>query len=93
MAGCPNHCSRPPTAEIGITGYGKNAHMIRVGADREGSRISRVLYEKISSEQMVPVITGLLRAIAEHNPRGLPAGQYLFETGDDELRRIVGVDA
>jgi len=23
MAGCPNSCSRPPTAEIGIVGYGK----------------------------------------------------------------------
>ena len=69
MAGCPNHCSRPPSAEIGITGFGKNAHMIAVGGSREGTRIAQVLYPKISSEQMVPVLIGLLRAIKQREPR------------------------
>ena len=32
MAGCPNSCSRPPTAEIGIVGYGKNDYVLMVGA-------------------------------------------------------------
>ncbi|MDH3686276.1 MAG: hypothetical protein OEP95_08615, partial [Myxococcales bacterium] len=31
MTGCPNNCARPPTAEIGIYGYGKNDHVILVG--------------------------------------------------------------
>ena len=74
MAGCPNHCSRPPSAEIGITGFGKNAHLIAVGGSREGTRIAHVLYEKISSEQMVPVLIGLLRAIKTQNPER-PAGR------------------
>ena len=34
--------------EIGITGYGKNAHMIRVGASRSGDRLGKVLYPKLS---------------------------------------------
>ena len=38
MTGCPNNCARPPTAEIGIYGYGKNDHVILVGGSREGSR-------------------------------------------------------
>jgi sulfite reductase (ferredoxin) len=93
MAGCPNHCSRPPSAEIGITGFGKNAHMIMVGGSREGTRIAQVLYPKISSEQMVPVLVGLLRAIQSHNPEGLPAGEFLHRTPPETLRALVGVEA
>ena len=93
MAGCPNHCSRPPTAEIGITGFGKNAHMIAVGGSREGTRIAQVLYPKISSEQMVPVMLGLLRAIKSHNPERLPAGEFLHRTPPEQLRALVGVEA
>ncbi len=92
MAGCPNHCSRPPSAEIGITGFGKNAHMIVVGGSREGTRVAQVLYEKISSEQMVPVLIGLLRAIAESNPERLPAGEFLHRTSPERLRALVGVE-
>jgi sulfite reductase (ferredoxin) len=92
MAGCPNHCSRPPSAEIGITGFGKNAHMISVGGSREGTRIAQVLYPKISSEQMVPVMIGLLRAIKTRNPEQLPAGEYLHRTPHERLRELVGVE-
>lgn len=92
MAGCPNHCSRPPSAEIGITGFGKNAHMIAVGGSREGTRIAQVLYEKISSEQMVPVLIGLLRAIKDSNPERLPAGEFLHRTKPEQLRALVGVE-
>ncbi|HTO55001.1 MAG TPA: hypothetical protein VMR50_16580 [Myxococcota bacterium] len=92
MAGCPNHCSRPPSAEIGITGFGKNAHMIMVGGSREGTRIAQVLYPKISSEQMVPVLLGLLRAIKTQNPERLPAGEFLHRTPPETLRALVGVE-
>ena len=92
MAGCPNHCSRPPSAEIGITGFGKNAHLIAVGGSREGTRIAHVLYEKISSEQMVPALVGLLRAIRESNPERLPAGEFLHRTPPEQLRKLVGVE-
>jgi sulfite reductase (ferredoxin) len=90
MAGCPNHCSRPPSAEIGITGYGKNAHMIRVGASRNGDRLGKVLYHKLGSEQLAPVIVGLLRAIQQH-AGGRSAGDFLWETPEDRLRGWVGV--
>ncbi|MEX2205914.1 MAG: NADPH-dependent assimilatory sulfite reductase hemoprotein subunit [Myxococcota bacterium] len=92
MAGCPNHCSRPPSAEIGITGFGKNAHLIAVGGSREGTRIAHVLYEKISSEQMVPALVGILRAIKTENPEGLPAGEFLHRTPPDVLRKLVGIE-
>ena len=41
MTGCPNNCARPPSAEIGIYGYGKNDHVVLVGGSREGTRIGK----------------------------------------------------
>jgi sulfite reductase beta subunit-like hemoprotein len=43
IAGCPNGCSRPSTAEIGIVGYGKNDYVLMVGDSRNASRLARAL--------------------------------------------------
>ena len=90
MAGCPNSCSRPPTAEVGIIGYGKNDHMIQVGGSREGGRIGKVLYERVPEDQMIPVLIGIFRAVRDHNPDGLPTGEFLDRTPLEELRQLIG---
>jgi sulfite reductase (ferredoxin) len=91
MTGCPNGCARPPTAEIGIFGYGKNDHVVLVGGSREGSRIAQELYGRVPGEQMIPMLTGLLGAIRDHNPEGLPAGEFLHRADPDQLRAWVGI--
>ncbi len=90
MTGCPNNCVRPPTAEIGIYGYGKNEHVVLVGGSREGSRLARVLYSRVPEERMVAVLVGLLRAVRDQNPEGLPAGEFLQRTDPERLRAFVG---
>jgi sulfite reductase (ferredoxin) len=92
MTGCPNGCARPPTAEVGIYGYGKNDHVILVGGSREGSRLAHVLYARIPEERMVPVLVGLFRAIREHNREGLPVGEFLHRTDPVALRGWIGVE-
>ena len=91
MTGCPNHCARPPSAEIGIFGYGKNDHVILIGGSRTGSRIAKVLYARIGEERMVPALIGLLRAIKERAPAGVSAGDWLWETDAAALRGWIGV--
>jgi sulfite reductase (ferredoxin) len=86
MAGCPNSCSRPPTAEIGIIGYGKNDYVLMVGGARDGSRLARVLYPRLSEHELIEALTHLVRAIHDRNPRRLPAGDYLDQTPDVELK-------
>jgi len=93
MTGCPNNCARPPTAEIGIYGYGKNDHVVLVGGSRGGDRIAQPLYSRIPGEMMVPALVGLFRAIKERNPEGLPAGEFLHQTDPETLRGWVGVEA
>ena len=39
--------------------------MVQVGGARDGSRIGKVLYDRVPEPQMVPVLTGLLRAIRD----------------------------
>jgi sulfite reductase beta subunit-like hemoprotein len=92
MTGCPNNCARPPTAEIGIYGYGKNDHVILVGGSRENSRLAHTLYARIPEEKMVPVLVGLFRAIDERNGDGLPVGEFLHRTAPEDLRGWIGVE-
>jgi sulfite reductase (ferredoxin) len=91
MTGCPNGCARPPTAEIGIYGYGKNDHVVLVGGARNGSRLAHVLYERIPAEQMVPALVGILRAVRERNAEGLPAGDFLHRVDPAALRGWIGL--
>ncbi|MGI9592926.1 MAG: NADPH-dependent assimilatory sulfite reductase hemoprotein subunit, partial [Myxococcota bacterium] len=92
MTGCPNNCARPPSAEIGIYGYGKNDHVILVGGSRQGSRLAHELYARLPEEQMVQALLGLFRAIQERNHEGLPAGDFLHQTHPEQLRKWVGLE-
>ena len=92
MTGCPNNCARPPSAEIGIYGYGKNDHGILVGGSRRGSRLARPLYHRIPERKMVPALVGLFRAIDGNNPEALPAGDWLSQVDLGQLRQWVGVE-
>ena len=93
MTGCPNNCARPPTAEIGIFGYGKNDHVILVGGSREGTRLAHVLYARISGRAAwCAALVGLLAArSASATRRALPAGELLHRTPPEQLREWVGV--
>ncbi|MEN8182129.1 MAG: NADPH-dependent assimilatory sulfite reductase hemoprotein subunit [Myxococcota bacterium] len=92
MTGCPNNCVRPPTAEIGIYGYGKNDHVILVGGSRENTRIGHTLYARIPEEKMVPVLVGLFRAVRERKPGDEPVGEFLHRTSPEDLRAWIGID-
>jgi sulfite reductase (ferredoxin) len=89
ISGCPNSCSRPPSAEIGIVGYGKVDHVITVGGSRAGTRLGQVLYPRVPESDVARVLIGLLGAIRDSR---LQAGEYLHRTPLDELRSAVGYE-
>jgi sulfite reductase (ferredoxin) len=91
MAGCPNGCSRPPTAEIGIAGYGKNDYVLMVGGARNGSRLARVLYPRLGEDELIRALTGLVRAVRDRNPHRLPAGEFLHQSSDADLKTLAEV--
>ena len=92
MTGCPNHCARPPTAEIGIFGYGKNDHVLLVGGARNGSRLAEPLYARIAGDQIVAALVGLFRTVKDRCPADTAPGDWLAAQDVRDLRRWIGVE-
>lgn len=92
MTGCPNNCARPPTAEIGIFGYGKNDHVLSIGGARNGSRLGTPLYARISGQQMIPALVGLFRTVKQRCPSGIAPGEWLAQQDPAQLRTWIGVE-
>ena len=92
VTGCPNNCARPPTAEIGIYGYGKNDHVVLVGGSREGTRIGTSLYSRIPGERMTEMLVALFQAIKTHGGPGQPVGEFLHQTPVAQLREWIGIE-
>lgn len=59
MSGCPNSCSRPPTAEIGIIGRSLNLYSVYVGGSFEGTRLAQLYQDKVRSEDLVDLLAGM----------------------------------
>ena len=91
ITGCPNGCARPPSAEIGIFGYGKNDHVVLVGGSRTGSRIGRPLYRRLPGQKLTPVLVELFRALDGRDDPGLSAGDWLWQADLDALREQIGI--
>ncbi len=59
MSGCPNNCSRPRSAEIGIIGAGADRYELYTGGEYNGTRLNELVGEKLPAAQL-PVIIGHL---------------------------------
>ncbi|UCF38495.1 MAG: NADPH-dependent assimilatory sulfite reductase hemoprotein subunit [Acidobacteriota bacterium] len=60
ISGCPNSCSRPPVAELGLVGKSLDGYHLYVGGNREGTRLAELFLEDVGSEQLFEVISTLL---------------------------------
>jgi len=60
MSGCPNACSRPPTAEIGLVGRSLNMYNIYVGGSFEGTRLAKLYREEVRTSALIDVLAELL---------------------------------
>jgi sulfite reductase (NADPH) hemoprotein beta-component len=64
MTGCPNGCSRPYLAEIGIVGRAPNKYNLYLGAKYNGTRLNRLFAESLSPDQIVETVAPILRRYA-----------------------------
>lgn len=93
MSGCPNACSRPPTAEIGIVGRSLALYNVYLGGNFEGTRLARLYKENVKAAELGELLAGVLtRWRAETNatrgfgdwaaealvPEGRPGVPYLY---------------
>jgi sulfite reductase (ferredoxin) len=64
MTGCPNGCSRPYAAELGIVGRTKKNYDIYVGGSPAGDRLARVLRADVPLPAIPELLRPLLAAFA-----------------------------
>ncbi|HEX6290781.1 MAG TPA: NADPH-dependent assimilatory sulfite reductase hemoprotein subunit [Herpetosiphonaceae bacterium] len=60
MSGCPNACSRPPTAEIGIVGRSLNLYNVYVGGSFAGTRLAQLYRADVRVDNLVDVLADAL---------------------------------
>ncbi len=60
MSGCPNACSRPPTAEIGIIGCSLGLYNVFVGGSFAGTRLAKLYREDVRANVLADVLSDTL---------------------------------
>ncbi|MCU0259553.1 MAG: NADPH-dependent assimilatory sulfite reductase hemoprotein subunit [Ilumatobacteraceae bacterium] len=85
MTGCPNGCSRPYTAEIGIVGRSKTSYDLYLGGTAAGDRLARLVRADVPLDGVVALLEPVLRQYAEHADEGVGFGDWCAEHGPEEI--------
>lgn len=92
MSGCPNNCSRPRSAEIGIVGSGSDRYVIYTGGDFNGTRLNELVAEKLTGKDIAAAVSALLTAWKEDRADGERFGDWSARIGIDGVKQhLAGV--
>ena len=83
ISGCPNGCSRPFLAEIGMVGKAPGRYNLHLGGDRLGLRLNRLYRENIDEAEILATLGGLFSRYALEREEREGFGDYT-------LRRELG---
>lgn len=86
MSGCPNACSRPPTAEVGIVGRSLGLYNVYVGGSFEGTRLAKLYRADVRSANLVAVLAETLDQWRSQRTDGEAFGDWA-------ARELVGAQA
>jgi sulfite reductase (ferredoxin) len=92
MTGCPNGCSRPYTAEIGLVGRGKTSYDIHIGGDPAGTRLNQIFTENVPRHELVNALRPLLLDYRDHRHAEERLGDYCHRVGIPSLRARLGTE-
>jgi sulfite reductase (ferredoxin) len=85
MSGCPNNCSRPRTAELGIVGSGSDQYQVYTGGDYLGTRLNDLLVPKVHTAELPGVVAALLDAWKAEKVNGERFGDWSRKVGVEAL--------
>jgi sulfite reductase (ferredoxin) len=86
MTGCPNGCSRPYTAEIGIVGQSPGLYSIYLGGSPLGTRLAQLYSHNIRFERISSTLAPLFGAWVAQRQPGEAFGDYCGRAGLEHLR-------
>jgi sulfite reductase (NADPH) hemoprotein beta-component len=76
VTGCPNGCSRPYLAEIGLVGKAPNKYALYLGASYNGTRLNRLAAPSLSIDDAVTFLAPLIKRYALERQGGEGFGDF-----------------
>jgi len=81
MTGCPNGCSRPYVADIGLVGRSLDKYSIFIGGDNSGTRLNTKYKDMVERENLVEELRPLLEQFSENRSNGESFSDYWNRVG------------
>jgi sulfite reductase (NADPH) hemoprotein beta-component len=81
MSGCPNGCSRPYVAEIGLTGRAPGKYNLYLGAGFHGQRLNRMIGENIGEVAILEILSNVLGRYAVKRHPDEHFGDFVVRAG------------
>ncbi len=81
MSGCPNGCSRPYIAEIGLTGRAPGKYNLYLGGGFHGERLNRMVRENVGEPVILEVLADALGRYARERQPDEPFGDFTIRAG------------
>lgn len=81
MSGCPNGCSRPYIAEIGLTGRAPGKYNLYLGGGFHGERLNKMVRENVAEPVILEVLEETLGRYARERQIGEHFGDFLIRVG------------
>ena len=92
MSGCPNACSRPPTAEIGIVGRSLGLYDVYLGGSFEGTRLARLYRADVRANALPDVLAAVLDQWRARRQGNEAFGDFCHRIGVEELHRLASLE-
>jgi sulfite reductase (NADPH) hemoprotein beta-component len=81
MSGCPNGCSRPYLAEIGLVGRNPGKYNLYLGAAFEGTRLNKLYRQDVGHDEIVAALSPLIGNYARERLPGERFGDFVIRAG------------
>ncbi|OCC24644.1 sulfite reductase subunit beta [Croceicoccus estronivorus] len=81
MSGCPNGCSRPYIAEIGLTGRAPGKYNLYLGGGFHGERLNRMVRENAGEAAILEDLDDALGRYARERQAGEHFGDFTIRAG------------
>jgi len=81
MSGCPNGCSRPYIAEIGLTGRAPGKYNLYLGGGFHGERLNRIVRENVGEAVILDVLEEAIGRYSREREPGERFGDFTIRAG------------
>ena len=81
MTGCPNGCSRPYIAEIGLVGRSPGTYNIYLGAGFCGDRLNKLYKPSVKSDQICATLEPIIEDYAKNRKKNEHFGDFVIRQG------------